>query len=431
MKLRIPLIGLCLVASLAIAAGAGVKDPFRGDAFHALVAAQDIELQQALEGLGLEVRGNLVTGPLDPFFDGDDDTARLMSLPRVVCPDLDERTRVASDIENADVFSRVKMTAYDDGPMKGDAAGFRGVVVELRHAGERHRLLLTTVQQTRWLIWVRDVAAAGVFDVATDAFDRYAVVVSDYLYAVDQALAAADTMPLPPGPPADLTEEAAFYPPRPPYVIDGYQNYKDLIEAHEDVDTDFARGITAFVPGDSLREAMIEGAPAAAWPNKEEPLIQHEYRKFFDRGGDVAALGTLTAEMIPHLERGEYFFAVGLSGKIRFGYETPREEVDRIERETGRKMARANHAFLFPGEPVLSAGAFIVADDLTGHRTILVANAQSGHYFYSNVTATIREDITDRSDEYLMTLGHFLAALERLGVPTGGLVLSKMGGAGI
>jgi hypothetical protein len=94
-------------------------------------------------------------------------------------------------------------------------------------------------------------------------------------------------------------------------------------------------------------------------------------------------------------------------------------------------MARANHAFLFPGEPVLSAGAFIVADDLSGHRTILVANAQSGHYFYSNVTATIRADITDRSDEYLMTLGHFLAALERLGVPTGGLVLSKMGGAGI
>ncbi|HER20190.1 MAG TPA: hypothetical protein ENO14_03990, partial [Chromatiales bacterium] len=352
MKCRAYLLALYAIVSLAVVAGAGVKDPFQGDAFHALVAAQDTELQQALEALGLEARGNLVTGPLNPFFEGDEETARLMSLPRVVCPDLEERAQVAADIENAKAFSRVRLTAYEEHPMTGGAAGFRGVVVELRTGGDRHRLLLTTVQQTRWLIWVRDVAATGVADVTAGGFDRYAVVVSDYLRAVDQALAAADTMPAPPGPPSGLPEEAAFYPPRPPYVIDGYQNYKNLIKAHEDVDTDFARGITAFVPGDSLREAMIEGAPASAWPNKEEPLIQHEYREFFDRGGDVAALGTLTAEMIPQLERGEYFFAVGLTGKIRFGYETPREEVDRIERETGRKMARANHAFLFPGEPV-------------------------------------------------------------------------------
>ena len=49
--------------------------------------------------------------------------------------------------------------------------------------------------------------------------------------------------------------------------------------------------------------------------------------------------------------------------RSRFAFEKPREEVERIEQETGRKVPRANHAFLFPGEPVLTAGAFFVALD--------------------------------------------------------------------
>jgi hypothetical protein len=124
------------------------------------------------------------------------------------------------------------------------------------------------------------------------------------------------------------------------------------------------------------------------------------------------------------LAEGEYFYAVGLNGKIRFALEMPREQVQRIEEETGRRLPRANHAFLFPGEPVLTAGAFFV--ERSPEARIAAVNTQSGHYFYSNVSPTVREDISVRSDRYLLTVGHFFKALDREGICHEGVLVSKM-----
>jgi len=101
-----------------------------------------------------------------------------------------------------------------------------------------------------------------------------------------------------------------------------------------------------------------------------------------------------------------------------------REEVERIETETGKKVPRANHGFLFPGEPILTAGAFFI--EAKPAPRITHVNAQSGHYFYSNVSETIREDIAVHSDEYLLTLGHFFRALDHLGIPYDSVLVSKM-----
>ena len=156
---------------------------------------------------------------------------------------------------------------------------------------------------------------------------------------------------------------------------------------------------------------------------KEAARLQEEYQEFFERGGDIRVMQTLTKEGFDTLRTGEYFFAVGLSGKIRFGRELLRKEVKRIEQETGRKVPRANHAFLFPGEPVLTAGAFFI--DERAPTKLIKVNAQSGHYFYSNVTETIREDIAERSDHYLLTLGHLFRSLDSLGIPYDGILISK------
>ena len=153
-------------------------------------------------------------------------------------------------------------------------------------------------------------------------------------------------------------------------------------------------------------------------------MLQYEYQKFFARGGDVRVMFTLTAEVAKTLKPGEYFYGVSPSGKIRCGYEIPREEVDRIERETGKKVARANHAFLFPGEPLLTAGAFFVEGEDVPRITHV--NAHSGHYFYSNVSGTIRHDIAVRSNQYVLTLGHFFRALDRLGISYDSVLISKM-----
>jgi hypothetical protein len=132
---------------------------------------------------------------------------------------------------------------------------------------------------------------------------------------------------------------------------------------------------------------------------------------------------TLTARAFDTLSAGEYYFAIGLNDKIRFGRELAREEVRRIEQQTGKKVARGNHAFLFPGEPVLCAGAFFIEKDDKPHLTAL--NAQSGHYFYSNITPIIREDIIHKSNHYLLTLGHFFRILDNLAIDYGKVLISK------
>lgn len=397
---------LVLMLTLAVSAHAGVKDPIEGDAYRTWIAAQDVELQAYLQSACRTPFDSIqVTGPLDPLYDGPDDAKALFHSVRVI-----------AESHRPDCMEGWEY--YRAEPRMTPVAGFRGAIAEVSLEGVRKTVLFLTPQENRWLVWVRDVHAAGVTDVTSVEFGDYAAAVSKYLSDIEDTAAPNATL-------MGLPEAADFYAPKPDYVIQGYDNYMDHLHAHEEVNTPFAHGILGFVPGDSLLEAMKESPPQKAWPNKEEPLLQHEYRKYFERGGDTSELRTLSADVVQTLKPGEYFFCVGLDGEVRFGYEIPREEVDRVERETGKKVPRANHAFLFPGEPVLTAGAFFVEAGPKGPEIVEV-NAHSGHYFYSNVTATIREDIAVRSDEYLMTLGHFFAALDRLGIPYDRILVSKM-----
>ena len=69
MKLRSRITVVLLVALLLTSvAVAGPKDPITGDRYHALITAQQTELQRELEVIFLESEGYHVTGPLDPFF---------------------------------------------------------------------------------------------------------------------------------------------------------------------------------------------------------------------------------------------------------------------------------------------------------------------------------------------------------------------------
>jgi len=114
---------------------------------------------------------------------------------------------------------------------------------------------------------------------------------------------------------------------------------------------------------------------------------------------------------------------MNVAGQIRFGRELLREEVERIEAETGRKAPRANHAYLFPGEPLLTAGAFWIEADPEPRLTEVTAG--SGHYFYSNIQPTIREDIAEHSNEYVWTLGHFFRGLDSLGIAYDDVLIRK------
>jgi hypothetical protein len=339
---------------------------------------------------------------------------------RVICPDLSSLEAAVAALDTRDQFKVKNVNKYMDTPENGDPAGFRGILAKVSWEGNDHTILIATIQQIRWLIWFKQFLVSEGERSPPEEYAEYSLAVSNYLHRLD----SGTELPEPPVAGAHgLPRRFDLFAPAPDYVISGYQNYLDFLYAHSEIRTDFVRGVTAFVPTDSLLSAIIEQAPREAFPNKEAPMLQHEYHKFFDRGGDTRVMETLTQAGFDTLAEGEYFFAVSLAGKIRFGRELLRAEVERLEKQTGRKVPRANHAFLLPGEPVLTAGAFFVEKEDVPR--IVRVTAQSGHYFYSNVSKTIREDISQRSDHYLLTLGHFFGALRNLGIPYDNILISK------
>ncbi len=398
--------------------------PITGERYDSYLKAQDLKLQSFLEKLFPEREGYFVTGPLDPFFDGDSSTIELYRSVRVICPDLELLETGYDRIINDTSLAIIKHTAFIHNGRMDRPFGYRGVLIYLEIDGAKKLIQLNTVQQTRWLLWAHGPLHKGNITLPPERINAYAEAVSSHLYTVERhwddiMLGSASSYGL-----TGLLDTLDLYRPPPDYVISGYKNYKDFLARHRSVYTDYASGLIGFIPSDSLIKAMIKKAPRTVWPNKESRMLQLEYQKFFARGGEMGVIRTLTKEIFDSLPGGEYFFAVGPSGKIRFGRELLREEVAKIEVKTGKKVPRANHAFLFHGLPLLTAGAFFVERDSVTH--IIEVNAQSGHYFYSNVSKSIKEDIKVRSNSYIATLGHLFVALDKLKIRYDDILIRKM-----
>jgi hypothetical protein len=374
-----------------------------GEDFNHLMGIQNVKLQIGLEKVFPESEGYLVTGPLcDTTYD---DSTFIYSGPvRVICPDIE---LYENGLEIADGMSNITVINEYSEP-NGSSYDFEKYYT-YRDDGLIDTFRLQTINGVRYelvLNWVlvysqlrSDVSRVPISEreEIADYFIQY-----DSGYIPEENPYASDV----------------------PYIIEGYQNYKDFLYSYAEIDLDFINGVTAFVPTDETLQWFRDNAPQEAYPNKEEAKFEEEIREFFERGGDLRVIQTLTKEGFDTLQAGEYFYAVSPTYKIRFGRELLREEVNRIEEETGKKVPRANHAFLFPGEAILTAGAFWI--DIERENRLVKVNAQSGHYFYSNVSPTIREDISERSDHYLKTLGHFFKALDNMQIPYDNILISKL-----
>ena len=400
---------------------AGPKDPVDGEQLQKFVELQNIELQKTLREILPEEDGFIVSGPLIPIGISNDKYKVNFTAPRVICPNL-SALKESSDLISLKLGLRVRDSQlYFEDYHYNKLLGYRGTILPVSHRGSTGLLQVMTLQQLRYLIWARQHLANNGFHQENSSLYKYALAVSDYLYEIDKGNLEA---PEPKAVDFGLEESFDLYAPAPDYVIQGYQNYKDYLKSHAEIITSNLSEILAFVPTESGLERLKSEAPDIAYPNKEFPLLQEEFRKFIRRGGKMDYMRTLTKKVFDTLKTAEYFFAVGLSGKVRFGRELLREEVRRIEAETGQKPARANHAFLFVGEPILTAGAFFIEND--GDPKIIEVNTQSGHYFYSNITATIREDVSERSNDYFMTIGHFFRALDSLEIDYYDVLLRKL-----
>lgn len=409
-----------VLVSVVIAATSVVAQPGRRHYQKELVETdQQLRLQRALREICRDTPETFVTGPLRPFTDYGGHFGRIFAAVRVVCSDL---SSYESTIVRLNESERLEVKDYRrDEQITGNIPGCRGSMFDIELNDRNHTIYVLTVQQLRFLIWRSVVQDHGWFMAPYDQRQRYSQSVSNYLAAIDSGKIGT---PPPRAVAMGFPDSLDLYAPNPDYVISGYDNYVAFMLQHRELTTNFATGITAFVPTAVTMELLKAMAPSQAWPNKDEPRLQEEYRDFYERGGDNRSLQTLTATGFDTLGSDEYIFAVSQAGQIRFGRELAPEDVGKIETETGQKPPRINHAFLFPGESVTTAGVFVI-DDRADDKLVEV-NAHSGHYFYCNAAATVREDIRERSNEYLLTLGHFFIALDRAGIAYGDVLISKL-----
>ncbi|MCP4566273.1 MAG: hypothetical protein GY841_01695 [FCB group bacterium] len=411
---------LLAMAVIVSTASAAPTDPTTGKRFKKLIAAQDVPFQHYLESLFSESDGYLIIGPIDPLFSGKGFSKKLYNSVRIICPDLETMEKTLDSLRANSGIIVDTVEGYLHQPRQDNPVGYRGIMVESSWEGTVRYLQINTVGQTRWLLWAHNILAGDDPTIARAPLAAYSQAVSDHLYAVDRRW---DEMPTKNAVDFGVLDTFDLYRTPPDYVISGYRNYKSFLARHAGLATSFTTGVKAFIPTDSLMLAIKSNAPKMAWPNKEKRLLQHEYLEFLARGGDMQILRTLSKEVFDSLKAGEYFYAVGLSGKIRFGRRPPLEKVMEIELSTGKKIPRANHAFLFHGQPVLTAGTFFIEADSTVRMTKVTI--RTGHYFFSNVASSVREDIAVKSNEYIWTLGHFFSALDGLKIRYDDIIIRK------
>ncbi|MGH8015812.1 MAG: hypothetical protein ACREBV_06440, partial [Candidatus Zixiibacteriota bacterium] len=361
----------------------------------------------------------IIAGPLDPNI-SNSELLQFYGTVRVICPNLENLLGSSNLLQATPGFAVKGAKQFIDYSLADSLPGFRGMMVRLSWNQKDYGVQFQTVNQLRFMIWAKNIFGDKTNSSEDVNLKRYAAAVSDYLYEIDRNNLET---PEPKAASYELPNIVDLYAKAPDYVIQGYENYKNYLFSYSSVTTDFASEVLGFVPSTQTYQKLKSLAPLKAFPNKEAPLLQEELRKFFQRGGNMSGMRTLTKEIYDTLQPGEYFFAVGFNGNMRYGRELTREEVAEIEK-SGFKPARANHAFLFPGEPILTAGAFFISCD--GDRVLERVNTQSGHYFYSNISSTIKEDISERSDSYFLTIGHFFTSFDTLGIVYNDVVVSKL-----
>lgn len=405
----IPLLLLAFSGTVA----AGTNEPISGTEYEVLIASQYPEVQEWLGQLFPESQGYIILGPiqLDSNFSA---SSRIKSRFRLICTTNTEHEWIAKVLtDSAGVGQNFRLI--------GTPRDSKISLYSFKYGKDEFYITVYTGHSFRASLWEIMIRTFDDFAEFESSLHAYAAAIDDKLASLELGEVEG---PFPMADSFGVPERFGFYAKPPDYVIQGYQNYKDLMSKNTVISTEFVSGVYEIKATDDLLETFKKNAPKEAYRNKEAAKLQEELKTFFERGGKLQQMNSLTAIGFDTLKAGEYFFAVSLSGRIRFGRELLREEVERIEKETGRKLPRANHSFLFPGEPILTAGAFVI-EMINGTPNIVKVNAGSGHYFYSNISPTIRNDIVVRSNHYLLTLGHFFSSLNSLGLSYSGITISK------
>ncbi|GAB4326247.1 MAG: hypothetical protein Kow0074_20590 [Candidatus Zixiibacteriota bacterium] len=359
-------------------------------------------------------KGWFLEGPLGAAPGTPENAVPYFEQPRVVLPNVDAVQPALGRLYAAS--SRLplrKVHRYDEKPNAKGLPGFRGIWCETEDETQVGFAILTP-NQNRFLIWARDAfyPAFQVDSIEPKVRDWYARSVSEYLASLE--LGVPGSYP----PKAEerlLPEWFDLYPPAPKPVIADDQRYIEFLLLQSEIRFWDWSGIVAFVPTNETLNRLITSAPDSVFSNDEPFLIQEQFRKWQAEGGRAVRVNDLTKAGFDTLAAGEYMFAVDRFGRIRIarGGEPG---------QPGKYVQ--SHALLFPGSDVLAAG-WMGIRQRERVNIIHSVDAFSKTYFYSPYRETIRTDMTDRSNEYSLTLGHFFESLKTLGISTEGVLIRK------
>ena len=403
------LVGVAVfLISAALPSHASEPYTITGSAFDAFVNTQDTSFQRLLVGILPESLDYQITGPIDAASPCPEEMRWLFRSVRVICPDLESVKPALERLRESKILHVKKTKEYIDKALGSAPSGFRGVMVRVQLNKTEKTFVVQSVQQTRWLVWARKALLKRADYEQRPGLKHYSLALSNYFHRLDTH---HNDFPAPRAVDFEVSDDSDPFSPAPLEILEGDESYEALIDSSRTLHVDYAHEIFGFIPSPDLVEELIALAPHTGFYNKTEAIFQRQIQTFGEKGGTWRSMKTLSKLTADTISPGEYFFAVGMSGKIRFG------------REPDLEQAVANEAFLFPGEPVLTAGKFTVCGGGPGR--ISKVSTRSSVFFFSNLAPTIHDDIVTRSDHYLSTLGHFLETIVRLGLPTRDLVISK------
>jgi len=382
--------------------------PIKGPAFDSLIASQDLDLQMKLEQQFPESEGYLVTGPLDPGLDIIEEALPAFNTVRVLVPDVDSYNFAIRETRKTTI------------PIA--QSGYSGHLYEVEMDDRIDSAIVMTHNQNRFLVWLKRVTELGWNTIASPKLERYSVSLMIYFGNIDNHRLDRK---IPPTENFKLPETVALYAPDPETVFENQTAYHEFLKSHAEINLPILNRDTSFVLTAELSVWFKENAPKEAYPNKSGAAFQEEYRDFIRRGGDFTSMKVLSKDLFDELGDGKYIFAVSPAGKVRIALDFSSEEIARIEKATGQKPAVPNHAMLFPGEPALTAGSFIV--DASAEKRMAFIDTYSDHFFYCNLDPSVKDDVAERSDHYLTSLGHLFSALDKLGIDYIGARISKFG----
>jgi hypothetical protein len=394
------MISICLLAAVLITESLVWSTPRSGSRLDSTSAGEDTSLTRFITDILPDSTYFCIAGALDPNRNAASETALLFETVRIICPDLTAMQQAVRALKDCKEIKIKKLRHDIEKARTADPAGYRGITVRFVWQDQEKSIQLITFQQLRWLLWASTIPSND-SKADTKAGRSYAIAVSDYLDSFDRGASLAKI---------PLATDFGL-----PQRYDLYQPLADdeiaFTDAVAEITTSFANGITAFSPTDSALTEFKQLATGETFTESDRSMLQWQCREFFSSGQGLADIKTLSSESLRQLEPGSYAFAVGADSTVRFA---------KITQPNARRWSQSPHALLFCNQPVLTSGNFGIERDTTAH--IARINICSHTLLGNLATETEPRRLSDRR---LTTLGHFFQALDRLGIPHHGILISK------